>query len=189
MNVSINAKTIKQVVTADTAYVSNQEALPASADLVQAIPPPLPAGSLTAIPLAAEPSWQALAATLPEFADDLRSLGQLLPVDESSSLNKMRYITEKVLHTLCARHGVAWGQAEPTLERMIGPLLAEGVIPKNIGLYVRTVQTNASPGSHYQESALTPAHVRIAASALAELLAWFTGTTCKVLTPPQTLRT
>ena len=38
---------------------------------------------------------------------------------------------------------------------------------------VRTVQTNASPGSHYQESALSGAHVQIARTALGEVLVWF----------------
>ena len=180
MKVSINAKNIKQVVNADTAYVANQEAQPAAqpADVVPAAPQPaLPGGPPPALPAAPEPSWEALAAALPDFAGDLRSLGQLTAVDAGSALNKMRYITEKVLHTLCMRHDVSWGPAEPTLERMIGPVLAKGVLPKSVGVHVRTVQTNASPGSHYQESALTPAHVRIAGSALAELLAWYKDAT------------
>ena len=98
---------------------------------------------------------------------------QLRALDVGSALNKMRFLTEKVLHRLCTRHELSWGQAEPTLERMIGPLLASGVVPKDVGLHVRTVQTNASPGSHYQEFALSASHVRIAYSALAELLAWY----------------
>ena len=85
----------------------------------------------------------------------------------------MRYVTEKVLHRLCSSHGVTWGKGEPTLERMIGPLLAQGVIPKNIGIHVRTIQTNASPGSHYQESSLSSAHVQVAQIALLDFLEWF----------------
>ena len=41
----------------------------------------------------------------------------------------------------------------------------------NIG----TVQTNASPGSHYQETPLTAAHAQIARVALVEVLEWFRG--------------
>jgi hypothetical protein len=37
-----------------------------------------------------------------------------------------------------------------------------GVVPKTIGIHVRTIQTNASPGSHYQEVALSAPHARIA---------------------------
>jgi hypothetical protein len=55
---------------------------------------------------------------------------------------------------------------------MFGPLSAAGIIPKSIAIHVRTVQTNASPGSHYQESPLSASHVIIAQSALVELLEW-----------------
>jgi hypothetical protein len=119
--------------------------------------------------------WETLVEELPDFAEDLGALGRLLtmnPLDPGSSLNKMRCITERVLHSLCARRGISWGQGEPTLERMIGPLVAAGALPKNVSLHVRTIQTNASPGSHYQESRLSPGHIRIAESALMELLEW-----------------
>ena len=99
---------------------------------------------------------------------------QLLQVDVPSSLNKIRFIAEKVLHTLCVRHAITWGQAEPTLERMLGPcLISQGVIPKNTSVHVRTIQANSSPGSHYQESALSPSHAIIAQQALVEFLEWY----------------
>jgi hypothetical protein len=114
----------------------------------------------------------ALRKRLSSVAGDLQSLETLMPVDIPSSLNKMRFITEKVLHELCVRKNVGWGQAEPTLERMIGPLLAGGFIPKNVVIYVRIIQVNVSPGSHYQESALSQANVKIARDALVEFLEW-----------------
>ena len=40
-------------------------------------------------------------------------------------------------------------------------------------MHVRTVQTNASPGSHYQEDALSATHVQVAQMALLELLEWY----------------
>jgi hypothetical protein len=120
-----------------------------------------------------EEQLSALVSKLPSLADDLRALVLLHQVDVPSSLNKMRYISEKVMLELCTDKGVAWGQGEPTLERMIGPLVAAGCIPKSIAVHVRTVQTNASPGSHYQEVALSSAHVTIALSALTAFLNWF----------------
>ncbi|MCA9643897.1 MAG: hypothetical protein KC492_24555, partial [Myxococcales bacterium] len=104
--------------------------------------------------------------------DDLRVLRGLVENDPASALNKIRYVTEKVLHGLCAEHGVSWGSAEPTLERMIGPLLAKEIIPRNVGIHVRTIQSNASPGSHFQASALGSAHVEVAQRALLEFLEW-----------------
>jgi len=104
---------------------------------------------------------------------DLATLRALVDQDDHSALNKMRYITEKVLHALCADHGITWGKGEPTLERMIGPLLARGVIPRSIGIHVRTIQTNASPGSHFQESSLTATHVQVAQIALLDFLEWY----------------
>jgi hypothetical protein len=116
---------------------------------------------------------QQLKEKLADLSEDLASLEKLLGVDVPSSLNKIRFITEKVLHTMCIRRGVTWGEAEPTLERMIGPLTSEGVIPKNIATLVRTIQTNTSPGSHYQEHALSQTHVTIAQTALIEFLEWY----------------
>jgi hypothetical protein len=109
---------------------------------------------------------------IPELAEDLRTLKTLIGVDVPSALNKIRFITEKVLRGLCEQSGISWGDAEPTLERMIGPLASAGCIPKNVALHVRTIQGNTSPGSHFQESALTPAHVTIALNALFEFLDW-----------------
>lgn len=105
--------------------------------------------------------------------DDLRVLRTLVEHDHASALNKIRYITEKVLHDLCTANDVSWGKkAHPTLERMLGPLVANDVIPRNVAIHVRTIQTNASPGSHYQESALTSTHVHIAQVALLDFLEW-----------------
>ena len=106
---------------------------------------------------------------------DLRLLREFLHRDSPSTLNKVRYVTESVLHELCVTHGISWGTSEPTLENMIGPLVANKVLPRHIALHVRSIQTNASPGSHYQEEALTPAHVDIAVRALIEFLEWFHG--------------
>jgi hypothetical protein len=133
------------------------------------VPPPPVAGPAQADRL------RDLGEKLPSFRDDLRSLETLLGVDVPSALNKVRYITEKALHGLCAAKGVSWGQAEPTLERMVGPLLAAGFIPKDVAVHVRTVQANASPGSHYQQSPLSEAHARIAHAALVEFLDWYSG--------------
>jgi hypothetical protein len=109
-----------------------------------------------------------------DLAGDLRALEALVGIDDvPSSLNKIRFITEKVLQSLCKKYDVAWGQAEPTLERMIGPLVSAERIPKNVAVHVRTIQTNTSPGSHFQTSALSQAHVRIAENALVEFLEWW----------------
>jgi hypothetical protein len=110
---------------------------------------------------------------LVDFSEDLLALETLLGVDVPSSLNKIRYITEKVLNLVCTAKDVSWGSGEPTLERMLGPLASAGSIPKNITIHIRTIQANTSPGSHYQESMLTASHADIAASALAELLHWY----------------
>src|SRR5262245_17028682 len=42
-----------------------------------------------------------VAALLPALAADLAALHELLPLDVPSSLNKIRFIAEKVLHQLC----------------------------------------------------------------------------------------
>lgn len=107
-----------------------------------------------------------------QLASDLRTLRQLAIQDHASALNKIRYLTEKVLHRLCSEHHVSWGEREPTLENMIGPLVAHGVVPRNVALHVRTIQSNASPGSHYQAQPLSVAHVEIATLALIEFLEW-----------------
>jgi tetratricopeptide (TPR) repeat protein len=107
-----------------------------------------------------------------ELSNDLRVLRSLVAQDHASALNKIRYVTEKVLHALCARDGVSWGTKEPTLENMIGPLVAARAMPKNIAVHVRTIQSNASPGSHFQEDALSATHVQVAQMALLELLEW-----------------
>jgi adenylate kinase family enzyme len=115
-----------------------------------------------------------LAAQLPDLAPELESLEDLLArQDVQSSLNKIRFIAEKVLHSLCTLNDVSWGKDEPTLERMIGPLISDRCIPKDVSLHLRTVQTYSSPGSHYQESSLSPVHVGIALDAFAEFLSWY----------------
>jgi hypothetical protein len=109
---------------------------------------------------------------LPALAGDLEILEQLVDRDVPSALNKVRFITEKILYHLCVRGDVTWGRAKPTLERMVGPLVSAGVVPKNIAIYIRIIQANASPGSHYQETPLSDANVRIARDALLEFLEW-----------------
>jgi hypothetical protein len=118
-------------------------------------------------------SIQRLKQKAADLADDLATLETLLELDVPSSLNKIRFIAEKVLQMLCKNKGVSWGQAEPTLERMIGPLVAAGCLPKSVAIHLRTVQMNTSPGSHYQESALSRSHVTIAQNALIEFLEWY----------------
>jgi CheY-like chemotaxis protein len=118
---------------------------------------------------------QAQGARLPELSEDLRALDRLFETDVQSALNKVRVVAEKVLHRLCTDQGVSWGSAEPTLERMLSPLVSSGVIPKDVGVHVRTVQTNANFGSHFQQSAPSSAHLAIAANALAEFLVWYEG--------------
>lgn len=107
-----------------------------------------------------------------ELSGDLKVLRSLVEQDHASALNKIRYVTEKVLHGLCTRHDVSWGAKEPTLENMIGPLIAAKTIPKNVAVHVRTIQTNASPGSHFQADALSSTHVQVAQMALLDLLEW-----------------
>ena len=114
----------------------------------------------------------------PELAEDIAALNQLLEIDTPSSLNKLRFITEKMLRRICSANGVGWGEAEPTLERMIGPLVASGVLPRNVAVHVRTIQTNTSPGSHYQEAPLGESHVTIARQAFEEFLRWYRTESC-----------
>ena len=65
MKVSINAKTIKQVVTAETASVANQE--------VQAEQPSADTGQPVTIPKRQQPAGEKLLAGPPEFAGDVQS--------------------------------------------------------------------------------------------------------------------
>jgi hypothetical protein len=109
---------------------------------------------------------------LPSLAEDLGELAKLIGFSITGALNKARIITEKVLHGLCQQKGMSWGQAEPTLERMIGPLVSASHIPKNVAIHVRTIQGYTSRGSHYLESALTGCHLDIAVRALIEFLDW-----------------
>jgi hypothetical protein len=108
-----------------------------------------------------------------------RLCGQaVLAVDAPRALNKVRYITEKVLRGLCAARGVSWdkdGKKEPTLENMFGPLKAAGHIPGDVAVHLRTVQNVASPGSHYQTAPLSVSHVEIGLVALGEVLRWHAG--------------
>jgi hypothetical protein len=125
-----------------------------------------------------ESSWgrlEELQRSVAEVAEDLRALEQVWEVDVPSSLNKIRYIAEKILYGLCECGNVSWGQAQPTLERMLGPLVASGGLPKNVAIHVRTIQTYTSPGSHYQESALSEPHASIAQQALLEFLHWYSS--------------
>jgi hypothetical protein len=119
--------------------------------------------------------FHALGKRLAAYRGEFQALVALLGTDVPGALNKMRYVSEKALHELCTARGVSWGQSEPTLERMIGPLLAGGCIPKAVALHLRTVQGIVSPGSHYQDPPLSPAHAFIAAAALLEFLGWFAG--------------
>jgi tetratricopeptide (TPR) repeat protein len=122
---------------------------------------------------ATEDRLRTLETQVEELSADLRVLRTLVEQDAASALNKIRYVTEKVLHRLCGEHGVSWGNGEPTVENMIGPLIAKKVIPKNVAIHVRTVQTNASPGSHFQETPLSATHVQVAQIALLDFLEWF----------------
>src|SRR5262249_35457500 len=54
-------------------------------------------------------------------------------------------------------------------------------IPRSIAIHLRTVQANSSPGSHYQESALSEAHVAAARIALLEFLDWYAANACGIL--------
>jgi hypothetical protein len=108
------------------------------------------------------------------FSADLTALETLIDIrDSHSALNKTRFITERVLLTLCQRHAVTWGDAAPTLERMAGALIARRIIPADISPFVRTIQSHTSPGSHYQPRRLSADHVNMATSALVHTLDWY----------------
>lgn len=111
---------------------------------------------------------------LNHFSHDLAVLQQLHHInDPQAQLNKIRYISEGILQTLCKENEVSWGKAEPTLERMIGPLRAADIIPAPIASHLRSIQSTTSPGSHYQEDKLNSTHAQIATMALIELLEWY----------------
>jgi hypothetical protein len=116
---------------------------------------------------------------LPFLSKDLQELEFALEhvagLGISSPLNKIRFITEKVLSSLCEIKEVSWGQAEPTLERMKGPLVAKGHIPKAVAIHLDTIQRYASPGSHYQKEALSKSHLKIALDTLGAFLDWYWG--------------
>ncbi|MCF7859602.1 MAG: hypothetical protein K9N07_09845 [Candidatus Cloacimonetes bacterium] len=120
-----------------------------------------------------EQRLQLLEQKLDGFESDIRLLCTLSRQDEHSALNKIRYITEKVLRMLCIENNISWGEAEPTLERMIGPLIKNGIIPKNISIHVRSIQNYSNPGSHFQEISLSSRHLEIGQMALIEFLEWF----------------
>jgi hypothetical protein len=108
-----------------------------------------------------------------DLTEDLHDLDFLTGHDQvSSALHKIRLITEKVLHQLCTARGVSWGDAEPTLERMLGPLVAARALPRQVATHVRAIQSYTSPGSHFQETPFTEAHLSVARTALDHFLKW-----------------
>lgn len=108
------------------------------------------------------------------FSQDIVVLQQLYHLnDPQAQLNKIRYIAEGILQILCKKHNISWGKGEPTLERMVGPLRAEDILTASIASHFRSIQSTASPGSHYQENKLTITHVQIATLALIEILDWY----------------
>lgn len=108
------------------------------------------------------------------FSKDLKVLQKLHHIqDPQGQLNKIRYISEGILQLLCKNHNVGWGKSEPTLERMIGPLRAQKILPAPIASHLRSIQSTTSPGSHYQMDKLSESHVQIAMLALIELLDWY----------------
>lgn len=110
---------------------------------------------------------------LPALVEDLEMLERLVEQDVPSALNKIRFISEKVLYRLCVANGLTWGEAEPTLERMKGPLVSGKHIPKDIAIHLETIQRNASPGSHFQERPLSSIHLESALNACVGFLAWY----------------
>ena len=52
---------------------------------------------------------------LGDFSDDLLALENVLGVDVPGSLNKIRYITEKVLHHLCTTKSISGAMANRPL--------------------------------------------------------------------------
>lgn len=105
-----------------------------------------------------------------ELATDLRKIEQLAPLDVQSSLNLIRRICEAHLLALCKRTETSWGDAQPTLERMIGPLIAKKHVPSGIAAHVRTVQAITSPASHHQADEFGGDHLDVAVRALLNVL-------------------
>jgi hypothetical protein len=141
--------------------------------------PPTPSGILIELtrhrPMTdARKEIRRLKEKLTGFSSELSALESLLGGNDAPSiLTKVRFITEKLLQAVCLRNDMKWGEGPPTIERMIGPLIARGAVPSDIALFVRTIQTHASPGSHYQRRPLSLTHVNIALEALIKTLEWY----------------
>lgn len=153
-------------------------AAPAAADRAPKESPGL-ADPAAAADRARNEQLERVAAALPKLAAELAKLGQLIPIDPSAALNKMRFIAEGVLVGMCRANGLAWKGGRPTIDRMVPPLEDAGVVPNQIGAHLRTVQVNASPGSHYQDEALSYQHVDIALPALVAFLRWYAQQTAE----------
>ncbi|MFC1852962.1 hypothetical protein ACFL27_22415 [candidate division CSSED10-310 bacterium] len=74
---------------------------------------------------------------LTDFEQDITVLRTLVDQDEPSALNKIRYIIEKALYNLSQKNDISWGKGEPTLENMIGPLIKNQIIPKDVATHIR----------------------------------------------------
>lgn len=103
---------------------------------------------------------------------DIETLEKLINVDVQSSLNKVRFIAEKVLSHICQEKHVDCGKGPHSIETMLGPLIREGSISLCIP-YIRTIQLYTNPGSHYQSYSIPRSHLRIAQDALVEFLKWY----------------
>lgn len=114
---------------------------------------------------------------LPDLDDDLRLLADLYEQSgasaRESTLAKARTIVDKVLKALCEKHDVSWGKQNPTIENMIGPLVAAKVIPGLIAAHVRTVQSYGNLAAHGE--AVTAEHVELGVKALVAFLQWHAG--------------
>jgi two-component system response regulator AtoC len=137
----------------------------------QAEPAPPPLDGLGGV-LVAE--LRQLQTEAPDLAADLANLERAMPGDIPGSLYKIRYLTERILRQLCSQQHVSWGKDEPTLGSMIGPLIFSGCVPRNMSIHVRTIQTIANAGAHFQESPLSERHLAIALAALIPFLQWAT---------------
>ena len=123
-----------------------------------------------------------------QFADDIEVLQRLNELDDANAqLNKVRYIAEGILHTLCIENEVKWGNKEPTLDRMIGPLRSQKVLTAPIAAHFRSIQSTCSPGSHFQKNQLTRSHTQIALLALVEVLEWYVTTRTTTHVPKEAL--
>jgi len=111
---------------------------------------------------------------LAQFHPDFQSLKRLVQLQDTPALlNKIRYITERILYTLCKQHEISWGKGEPRMDRMLGPLRAAKILPAPIFAHFRTIQNLSNPGSHFQEDQLNDSHTEIAQLALLEVLEWY----------------